>query len=77
MLKLNKVCKRFGNKTVADDICLTVGRGKNTCRAGSVGLWKINTAEYDCGDYPSGRWGNMAERGKHYLYAARKNAVFR
>ena len=28
MLELNGLCKRFGNKTVADDICLTVGRGK-------------------------------------------------
>lgn len=40
MLKLNKVCKRFGNKTVADDICLTVGRGKILAVLGRSGCGK-------------------------------------
>ncbi|MBW4002660.1 ABC transporter ATP-binding protein [Neisseria meningitidis] len=40
MLKLNKVCKRFGNKTVADDICLTVGRGKILAVLGQSGCGK-------------------------------------
>ena len=40
MLKLNKVCKRFGNKTVADDICLTVGRGKILAGLGRAGCGK-------------------------------------
>ena len=40
MLKLNKVCKRFGNKTVADDICLTVGHGKILAVLGRSGCGK-------------------------------------
>ena len=40
MLKLNKVCKRFGNKTVADDICLTVGRSKILAVLGRSGCGK-------------------------------------
>ena len=40
MLKLNKVCKRFGNKTVADDICLTVDCGKILAVLGRSGCGK-------------------------------------
>lgn len=40
MLELNGLCKRFGNKTVADNICLTVGRGKILAVLGRSGCGK-------------------------------------
>lgn len=40
MLELNGLCKRFGGKTVADNICLTVGRGKILAVLGRSGCGK-------------------------------------
>lgn len=40
MLELNGLCKRFGDKTVADNICLTVGRGKILAVLGRSGCGK-------------------------------------
>lgn len=40
MLELNGLCKCFGGKTVADNICLTVGRGKILAVLGRSGCGK-------------------------------------
>ncbi|TSF19518.1 ATP-binding cassette domain-containing protein, partial [Salmonella enterica subsp. enterica serovar Chester] len=39
-LELNGLCKCFGGKTVADNICLTVGRGKILAVLGRSGCGK-------------------------------------
>ncbi len=75
MLELNGLCKRFGNKTVADNICLTVGRGKILAVLGRSGCGKSTLLNMIAGIVrPDG--GEIWLNGKTLPVCRPKNAVF-